>query len=80
MKYYFESIVQTSDSEAAQILGYNTEREAEIKFHDEVSYGLKLNNLVRAHYEVKTVDGNTLFRDIKNTEIETPTEQEEQND
>lgn len=72
MKYYFESIVATADNEAAQMLGYNTEREAEIKFHDEVSYGLKLDSITTAHYEVKTSFGNVIMkRDIDNTEIET---------
>jgi len=72
MKYYFESIVATADNEAAQMLGYNTEREAEIKFHDEVSYGLKLDSITNAHYEVKTSFGNVIMhRDIDNTENKT---------
>lgn len=73
-KYYFESIVKTADNEAAQLLGYDTEREAEIKFHDEVSYALKLDNIITAHFEVKTFYGNSIFiRDLNNS-------QEEQND
>lgn len=52
MKYFFVSIVKT-DTVAAQILGYDTLKEAEIKFHDEVSYGLKLDTIKTAFYEVK---------------------------
>lgn len=68
MKYYFESIVKTADDEAAQILGYDTERGAEIRFYDEVSYGLKLATIITAHYEVKTSFGNVIMsKDIDNT-------------
>ena len=68
MKYYFESIVKTANNEAAQILGYDTERGAEIKFYDEVSYGLKLDTIITAHYEVKTSFGNVIMsKDIDNT-------------
>lgn len=79
MKYYFESIVKTADNEAAQILGYDTERAAEIKFYDEVSYGLKLDTIVTAHYEVKTSFGNVIMsKDIDNTVIESVTDNTEE--
>lgn len=79
MKYYFESIVKTADSEAAQILGYDTERAAEIKFYDEVSYGLKLDTIVTAHYEVKTSFGNVIMsKDIDNTVVESATDNMEE--
>lgn len=71
MKYYFESIVKTANNEAAQILGYDTVRAAEIKFYDEVSYGLKLDTIITAHYEVKTSFGNVIMsKDIDNTDTE----------
>lgn len=54
MKYFFISIVHTTDSDdvTSQMLGYDSLREAEIKFHDEVSYGLKLDNIKVAHFQV----------------------------
>lgn len=51
-KYFFVSNVRIGDDVTAQMLGYDTEKEAEIKFHDEVSYGLKLDTITLAHYMV----------------------------
>lgn len=51
-KYLFVSNVRIGDSVASSMLGYDTEREAEIKYHDEVSYGLKNTDIVLAHYMV----------------------------
>jgi hypothetical protein len=51
-KYLFVSNVRIGDSVASSMLGYDTEREAEIKYHDEVSYGLKNADIVLAHYMV----------------------------
>ena len=70
-KYLFISNVRTGDTVACQILSYDTEKEAEIKYHDEVSYGLKLDTITLAHYVVvneygvrvenleKTIDNQT---------------------
>lgn len=51
-KYLFISNVRTEEGLASQILGYDTEKEAEIKFFDEVSYGLKSDGIILAHYIV----------------------------
>lgn len=55
-KFFFVSIVKT-DTIAAQILGYDSFKEAEIKFYDEVAYGLKLDTIKSAFYEVKDETG-----------------------
>lgn len=51
-KYLFVSNVRTGNNVASTMLGYDTEKEAEIKYHDEVSYGLKADDIVLAHYMV----------------------------
>lgn len=51
-KFLFISNVRTGDNLASTMLGYDTEKEAEIKYHDEVSYGLKLDTITLAHYMV----------------------------
>lgn len=51
-KFLFISNVRTGDNLASSMLGYDTEKEAEIKYHDEVSYGLKLDTITLAHYMV----------------------------
>lgn len=73
-KYLFESNVRTINGDkqemAAQILGYDSLKTAEIKFYDEVAYGLKLNNLIIAHYQVTDEYGslvNNLMKTIDNT-------------
>lgn len=76
-KYFFSSNVRTSDGAvSAQMLAYNTAKEAEIKFHDEVSYGLKLDTIQLAHYTVtneygvvyenltKTIDNLPVVSDV----------------
>ena len=50
--FLFISNVRTGDNLASSMLGYDTEKEAEIKYHDEVSYGLKLDTITLAHYMV----------------------------
>lgn len=74
-KYFFISNIRTSDGEkeqvAAQMLTFDSQRTAEIKFYDEVAYGLKLNNLILAHYVVTDEFGSTvnnLFKIIDNTD------------
>ena len=51
-KYLFVSNVRTGNNVASTMLGYDSEKEAEIKYHDEVSYGLKADDIVLAHYMV----------------------------
>ena len=51
-KYFFIKSVRTGDDVAPQMLGFDTEREAEIKYHDEVSYGLKNADVTLAYYTV----------------------------
>ena len=51
-KYLFVSNVRTGETLASQMIGYDTAKEAEIKYHDEVSYGLKLDSITLAHYMV----------------------------
>lgn len=59
MKYYFVNNVRLDNGEVtAQKLGFDTPKLAEIKFHDEVSYGLKLNNLVLGYYAVVNERGD----------------------
>lgn len=72
MKYFFESNVRVDSGDVTtQRLGYDDGKSAEIKYHDEVSYGLKLNNLVLAYYSVVNERGETykgLRTIIDNTE------------
>ena len=51
-KYFFIKNVRTSNDLSSEMLGYDTTKEAEINYHDEVSYGLKLDNIELAHYIV----------------------------
>lgn len=51
-KYFFIKSVRIGDDVAPQMLGFDTEREAEIKYHDEVSYGLKNADVTLAYYTV----------------------------
>lgn len=50
--YLFIKNVRIGDELSSEMLGYDTLRAAEIKFHDEVSYGLKLDSITLAHYMV----------------------------
>lgn len=56
-KYFFISNVRINGEVTAQMLGYDTPTEAEIKFHDEVSYVLKRNDVELARYEVRNEHG-----------------------
>jgi hypothetical protein len=51
-KYLFVSNVRTEEGLASQMLGYDTLKEAEIKYHQEVAYGLQLDTIELAHYFV----------------------------
>lgn len=62
MKHYFESIIKTNDDVVtAQMLGYETLREAETKFHEDIAYGLKLDTIVTAYYAVRDEHGVELL-------------------
>lgn len=68
-KYLFISNVRTGETFSSQMLGYDTEREAEIKYHEEVAYGLKLDTITLAHYFVMNEYGvvvNNLVATINN--------------
>lgn len=62
-KFIFVSNTRrTSTGVVPAMFVYNTAREAEIKYHDEVSYALQLNDVVLAHFKVVNeygvVEGN----------------------
>jgi len=72
-KYFFISNVREGDIISSEMLGYDTEKEAEIKFHDTVSYGLNLNTITLAHYMVINEYGvkvGNLERTIDNQVVE----------
>lgn len=73
-KYFFISNTRLKNGEVAtQMLGYDDIKTAEIKYHDEVSYALKLTALEYAHFEVVTESGATcenLTRTVDNTSNE----------
>ncbi len=74
-KYFFESNVRLDDgSVATQQTAYDTLKDAEIKYHDEVSYGLKLNNIVLAHYKV-TDEFGAVWNNLEKTINNIPTEE-----
>lgn len=51
-KFLFISNVRTKDGLVPSTFAYDTEREAEIKYHHEVEYGLQDANIILAHYIV----------------------------
>lgn len=70
-KYLFISNVRTDQGLASQMLGYDTAKEAEITYHNEVSYGLGLDSIIIAHYEVVNEYGvivDNLVKTIDNQE------------
>lgn len=72
-KYFFISNVRTNDNITSQMLAYDTEKEAEIKFYDEVSYGLQLDTITLAHYIVVNEYGvkvNNLEKIIDNQVVD----------
>ena len=76
-KYLFVSTVRTGDSLASSMLGYDTAKEAEIKYHDEVSYGLKLDTITLAHYMVMNEYGVVVDNLEKIIDNQPPVEIEE---
>lgn len=51
-KFLFISNVRTQDDLVPSAFVYDTEREAEIKYHHEVEYGLQNADIILAHYIV----------------------------
>ena len=51
-KYLFVKNVRTNEGLSSQMLAYDTAKAAEIKYHEEVKYGLELDSVVLAHYMV----------------------------
>lgn len=76
MKYCFSKNVRVKrenqpDEVTCAMFIYPTMNEAEITYHNELAYGLSLNNLVLAHYAVTNERGNVVFgleRLVDNTE------------
>lgn len=74
--YLFIKNVRIGDELSSEMLSYDTLRAAEIKFHDEVSYGLKLDNITLAHYMITNEYGvviENLERTIDNLTRVEPT-------
>lgn len=72
-KYLFISNVRIGDTVTSEMLGYDTEKEAEIKFYDTVSYGLNLDTITLAHYVVVNEYGvkvNNLEKIIDNQAVD----------
>lgn len=51
-KYFFIKTVRTNNDVSSQILAFDSAKEAEIKYHEEVTYGLQLDTILLAHYMV----------------------------
>ena len=76
-KFLFVQNVRTDQGIASHMLVYDTAKAAEIKYHEEVKYGLELDTVILAHYMVMNEYGvviNNLEKIIDNT---TPIETEE---
>lgn len=74
--YIFIKNVRIGDELSSEMLGYDTLRAAEIRFHDEVSYGLKLDSITLAHYMITNEYGvviENLERTIDNQPRVEPT-------
>jgi len=56
-KYIFRCNVKVGDDVTTQSFVYDTEKEAEIKYHNEVLYGLQLDTLELAYYVVQNEYG-----------------------
>jgi len=76
MKYCFSKNVRVKrenqpDEVTCAMSVYDILKDAEIVFHNEVAYGLSLNNLVLAHYAVTNERGQIAFgleRTVDNSE------------
>lgn len=56
-KFIFRCNVKVGDGVTTQSFVFDTEKEAEIKYHNEVLYGLQLDTLVLAYYVVQNEYG-----------------------
>jgi len=56
-KFIFRCNVKVEGDTTTQSFVYNTEKEAEIKYHNEVLYGLQLDTLELAYYVVQNEYG-----------------------
>ena len=66
MKYCFSKNVRIKkdgieDEVSCDMFVYDDFNDAEIAYHNELAYGLSLNNLVLAHYQVTNERGNVVF-------------------
>lgn len=76
-KYLFVSNVRTDQGLASSMLGYDTAKEAEIKYHEEVKYGLELDTIILAHYMVVNEYGVVIDNLEKIIDNQLPIEPEE---
>lgn len=79
-KYFFVSNVRTNEV-AAQMIGFDSLKEAKIQYHTEVAYGLQLNDIILAHYFVMNEFG-VVMENLETTidnipPVEEPKEAEE---
>lgn len=56
-KYIFRCNVKIGEEVTTQSFVYDTEKEAEIKYYNEVIYGLQLDTVVLAYYVVQNEYG-----------------------
>ena len=66
MKYFFSKNVRITkegepDEVTCEMFVYDDFNNAEIAYHNELSYGLSLKNLVLAHYSVTNERGSAMF-------------------
>lgn len=76
-KYLFVSNVRTDEGLSSQMLGYDTAKGAEIKYHEEVKYGLELDTVILAHYMVMNEYGVVIDNLEKIIDNQPPIEPEE---
>lgn len=76
-KFLFVQNVRTDQGLASQMLGYDTAKEAEIKYHEEVGYTLQLDTIVLAHFMVMNEYGVVLDNLEKIIDNTPPIEPEE---
>ena len=56
-KYIFRCNVKVGEDVTTQSFVYDTEKEAEIKYYNEVLYGLQLDTVILAYYVVQNEYG-----------------------
>lgn len=75
-KYFFVKTVRTNNDVSSQILAFDSAKEAEIKYHEEVAYGLGLDTIILAHYMVMNEYGVIYDNLEKNIDNQQPVEVE----